>query len=156
MIRVGDRIEWDSAAHTHTRQMNIPNTGRIEHILPKGFKHVDDSVESCEQKDAVMFTVKVDNDTARIGLSANCPDLKFPDEKESNDLDDWEDDLFEEPKRLSFWYSSKRMTVCVVTDADGIILETASITRKFVGQHANALARWMKKQGGFKWRKLNG
>ena len=93
LIRVGDSVEWDKDAHTHTKQMKIPNTGKIEGILPEGFNHVDDRVEECQRKDACIIFVKVDNSTARIGLLAKHEDLKFS-EQEEKDLDDWEDDLF--------------------------------------------------------------
>ena len=50
----------------------------------------------------------------------------------------------------SLWFSSKKMTVFVGVDIDNVIIETAPITRKFVEQPAINLAKWMKKQGGFK------
>lgn len=50
-----------------------------------------------------------------------------------------------------WWLSSKRMTIGVVTDQQGVIVETAPIARKFVGQRLSNLVRWMKKQGGFRW-----
>lgn len=154
MISVGDRIEWDSEAHIHTRELKLPNTGRIEQILPKRLKHVGGNVESCAREDAALLFIKIDHSPARIGLCADLPDLRFPDQKD--DLDEWEDDLFEEPVRLQFWYSSKKMTVHVTTNEGGVVVETAPIVRKFIGQHANKLARWMKAQGGFKWKKLDG
>jgi hypothetical protein len=86
-VKVGDRISWDKEAHTHTRQMNIASTGRIEKILPKGFTHVDNTVERCDLRDAVMFTVKVDDGPARIGLSADYEDLVFPDAGEDDGMD---------------------------------------------------------------------
>ena len=96
MIKVGDRIEWDSAAHTHTRELGLPNTGRIREILPKGFRHVDDKVQECSREKILLLFIDVDNDTASIGLSANLPDLEFPDDEGTDLLDDlWNDETQE-------------------------------------------------------------
>ena len=79
IIQVGDRIEWDNDEHTHTKQMDIKNTGRIESILPRGFEHVDDNVSSCKREDAAIIWVTVDGSPARIGLGPRNKDLVFPD-----------------------------------------------------------------------------
>lgn len=78
IIRVGDRIQWDAEAHVHTSQMDIPDTGRVEAILPKAFKHFGETVDSCEREDAGIIWVQVDDSTARIGFGAGAADLAFP------------------------------------------------------------------------------
>ena len=95
MLRAGDRIAWDKEAHVHTKQMDIESTGKIYSILPKGFKHVDDRVETCELEKAAIIWVQVDGSPARIGLGPKNPDLKFPDAKE-DDGTDLMDDLWDE------------------------------------------------------------
>lgn len=97
MIRVGDKVEWDSSAHAHTRalaELGCGSTGTINGITPKGFSHINDRVESCERSEASILWISIDNDTARIGIRADAEDLVFADE-EPEDLDSWEDDLFE-------------------------------------------------------------
>jgi len=52
-----------------------------------------------------------------------------------------------------WWLSSRRMTIWVKT-RNGKIIDSAPIARKFRGQHLSNLARWMDRQGGFKYRRL--
>lgn len=52
-----------------------------------------------------------------------------------------------------WWVSSKKMTFLVVT-VDNIIIDSAPIGRKFVGQHLIKLLKWMQKQGDLKVEKL--
>ena len=47
-----------------------------------------------------------------------------------------------------FQASCSRMTVLVVIDQSGRVIETAPITRKFVGQTLGSLRRWMERIGG--------
>jgi len=97
MIKAGDRITWDKKAHLHTRQMNIGNSGTIDRMLPFGRAHIDDCVDECELAKVAIFFIQVDDSPARIGLTADFGDLRFPDggdEVVEKDLDDWEDDLF--------------------------------------------------------------
>lgn len=49
-----------------------------------------------------------------------------------------------------YWVSSGRMTFEVSVDERNIIRDTAPIGRKFIGQPLDNLARWMKRQGGFR------
>jgi len=86
-LRAGDRIEWDNDAHTHTKQMDIMNTGKIESILPKNFKHVSHVLDECELDRAAVIWVKVDDSPARIGLGPRNPDLRFPDAKKDDGMD---------------------------------------------------------------------
>ena len=54
------------------------------------------------------------------------------------------------------WYLSSRvMTVYVETEGEENVIEyTATITKRFTGQPLRNLVRWMKKQGGFKYKEL--
>jgi hypothetical protein len=99
MIKAGDRIEWDKQAHLHTKQMNIESTGIIDRMLPFGQAHIDNTVDECEMDKVAIFFIKVDGSNARIGLTSGFGDLRFPDGVDEvepeEDLDDWEDDLFD-------------------------------------------------------------
>lgn len=53
-----------------------------------------------------------------------------------------------------WWLSSLRMTIWAETNNKYTITRTAPIGRKFIGQPLKNLAKWMNKQGGFKWKKL--
>jgi hypothetical protein len=53
-----------------------------------------------------------------------------------------------------FWLSSNKVTVMVDTDADGKITKAAPAVNIFVGQHLNNLVKWLRKQGGFKYKRL--
>ena len=82
MIRVGDRLEWESDAHVHTKQfaeLGCTNTGKIYGIVPVGFTHINDRVEACRREDAAILFVQIDDSTGRIGLRADYSDLVFPD-----------------------------------------------------------------------------
>ena len=50
----------------------------------------------------------------------------------------------------TYWMSTHKMTVAVDTNADGVIVATPPIVRKFKWQHINALRAWLVKQGGYK------
>ena len=54
----------------------------------------------------------------------------------------------------SWWLSTERMTVCVDVDAAGIIVAAPPIARKFIGQPSTNLGRWLRRQPGFRCRKL--
>lgn len=57
-----------------------------------------------------------------------------------------------------FWLSTSRMTVLAVVQ-EGLVIETAPITHKFVGQPIGNLVGWMRKQPGFsmaQWKKHQG
>lgn len=54
----------------------------------------------------------------------------------------------------SWWLSTERMTVCVDVDGRGIIVAAPPIARKFIGQPATNLGRWLRKQPGFRCQKL--
>jgi len=56
-------------------------------------------------------------------------------------------------KTRHWWFSTTKMTVYVKTEND-IIIETADITKCFIGQHIRNLANWMRKQEGFKYSEL--
>lgn len=53
-----------------------------------------------------------------------------------------------------FWLSSEKFTVMVDTDSSGRITKAAPVVNIFIGQPINNLVKWMKKQGGFKYRQL--
>jgi hypothetical protein len=53
-----------------------------------------------------------------------------------------------------WWLSTKRMTFAVLI-LDDVIVETAPIARKFVGQPPAALSRWLQKQGRIWARRLD-
>jgi len=50
---------------------------------------------------------------------------------------------------VTYYVSSKRMTIMVDVDSNGKIIKAAPIARKFIGQPFKNLERWMVKQGGF-------
>jgi hypothetical protein len=52
-----------------------------------------------------------------------------------------------------FWLSTSRMTFVVLV-RDGLVHETAPIARRFIGQPPENLGRWLRKQGGFRARRL--
>lgn len=54
----------------------------------------------------------------------------------------------------TFWLSSHRMTVSVDVDNTHTIVECAPIIRVFKGQPLQNLVNWMKKQGGFKSKRI--
>lgn len=56
----------------------------------------------------------------------------------------------------AWWFSSNRMTVFVEVSEDGVVVQTAPVTRKFVGQPVANLERWMRKQGGFRKKEIAG
>ena len=53
-----------------------------------------------------------------------------------------------------WWLSSKRMTLYVGTNSSDIVVKTAPIGRKFIGQHIRNIANWLKRQGGFQYKEL--
>jgi len=48
-----------------------------------------------------------------------------------------------------WWFSTVRMTVYVETNKLDIVVRSAPITRKFLGQHVKNLVGWFRKQPGF-------
>lgn len=50
----------------------------------------------------------------------------------------------------AYWLSSERMTILAVVE-NGILIETAPIARKFIGQPPERLGEWLRAQGGFRW-----
>lgn len=50
---------------------------------------------------------------------------------------------------MKYVLSSYKMSVFVETDQRDIIIDTANITRKFIGQPINNLRNWLRRQGGF-------
>ena len=46
-----------------------------------------------------------------------------------------------------FYCSSPKMTVAVAVNAQGVIVESAPIVRKFIGQPSINLGRWMRTHG---------
>lgn len=55
----------------------------------------------------------------------------------------------------AWWVSSERITCLVVTDDRDIVIDAAPILRKFIGQPAKNVGRWMRKQGGFRCARLS-
>lgn len=53
-----------------------------------------------------------------------------------------------------WWLSSEKMTIAV-TIKGGMVVESAPIARKFIGQPAKSLGAWMRKQGGFQAARLH-
>lgn len=56
---------------------------------------------------------------------------------------------------MSFWLSSLEMTVFVVINERDIVIETAPITRRFIGQPLKNLVKWMSVQGGLRMEELD-
>ena len=54
----------------------------------------------------------------------------------------------------TYWLSSRKMTVSVDVDAANTIVDCAPIVRVFKGQPLQNLVNWMKKQGGFKSKRM--
>lgn len=54
-----------------------------------------------------------------------------------------------------YWASTQRMTVGVRVEG-GLVVDCAPVVRRFVGQPAENLARWLRRQGGFEVRLLRG
>jgi hypothetical protein len=50
----------------------------------------------------------------------------------------------------AYYLSTHKMTVCVDTNAEGVITKTAPIVAKFRWQHIDNLRSWLVKQGGYK------
>lgn len=50
----------------------------------------------------------------------------------------------------SWWMSCTRMTVQVEIDNRQVIVQAAPVVRRFVGQHIERLADWMRTLGGFR------
>jgi len=48
------------------------------------------------------------------------------------------------------WFSTTRMTVGVEVDQDGVVVSTPPIVRRFKGQRAIQLERWLRRQPGFR------
>ena len=54
----------------------------------------------------------------------------------------------------TYWVSSKKMTVSVDIDSERIITATPPILQVFKGQPLDNLIKWMKKQGGFRIKRM--
>jgi hypothetical protein len=54
----------------------------------------------------------------------------------------------------TYWMSSKKMTIYVDIDRDGIILEGSPIVKRFFGQKMDRLTSWMRAQGGFQMEEI--
>lgn len=55
-----------------------------------------------------------------------------------------------------YWISCKRMSVWAQVDEGGTLVDTANITKKFVGQPFPNLLSWLRKMGGLRVKKLGG
>lgn len=53
-----------------------------------------------------------------------------------------------------YWMSYNKFTVQVDLDENGLIVWTAPITKRFVGQHVSRLKEWMIKLGGYRAERL--
>ena len=51
-------------------------------------------------------------------------------------------------RHRSYWLSCEKFTVQVDVDKDNVIVHTAPIVRKFVGQQFDRLVEWMAGLGG--------
>jgi len=49
----------------------------------------------------------------------------------------------------TYWISTERWTVKVVTEADGNIVDAAPLVRKFIGQPFKHLKEWAERKGGY-------
>lgn len=49
----------------------------------------------------------------------------------------------------AYWVSTNRMTLLVETDARDVVIQAAPIARKFIGQPAANLRKWLERQGGY-------
>jgi len=52
-----------------------------------------------------------------------------------------------------YWLSTKKITVGIEV-RDGIVVHGPPIVRRFVGQPASNLRRWLTRQGGFRWQEV--
>jgi len=52
-------------------------------------------------------------------------------------------------RRRSYWLSCAKFTIQVEMDQDNVIVFTAPIVKKFVGQEFDCLVEWMAKLGDF-------
>lgn len=50
----------------------------------------------------------------------------------------------------TYWMSTRKMTVVVDTNAEGVIVATPPIVRKFKWQHIDRLRAWLVRQGGYR------
>lgn len=48
---------------------------------------------------------------------------------------------------MPWWYVSSRALTCAVKVEDGVIAEGAPIVRRFIGQPATQMGRWLRSQG---------
>lgn len=56
--------------------------------------------------------------------------------------------------QTAYWLSSRRLTVLACV-RDGILVETAPVTRWALGKPIERLVNWMKAQQGFEWAVLS-
>jgi hypothetical protein len=49
-----------------------------------------------------------------------------------------------------YWVSSDKITVEAVVSDAGIVIDTAPVTKRFVGQPFSNLRHWLIKQGGYR------
>jgi len=56
---------------------------------------------------------------------------------------------------MKLWVSCKKFTVFVEIDENEIIVDTALVVRKFIGQPIQNLCRWFKKFGDLKVEELH-
>lgn len=58
----------------------------------------------------------------------------------------------------TWWLSSEAMTVNITTKKTQhgltVVTDGPPIVRRFINQPATNLERWMRKQGGFQWKRL--
>ena len=54
----------------------------------------------------------------------------------------------------TYWVSSKKMTISIDVNSENVITATPPIAQVFKGQPLDNLIKWMKKQGGFKIKKM--
>lgn len=53
-----------------------------------------------------------------------------------------------------WWVSCSRMTVWVM-NRDGYIMDTAPVTKRFIGQPFSNLLRWFERIGGLEYRRID-
>jgi hypothetical protein len=55
---------------------------------------------------------------------------------------------------MSWWYVSSVKLTCAVRVERGVIVEGAPIVRRFIGQPATNLGRWLRAQGDVQYKRL--
>lgn len=58
------------------------------------------------------------------------------------------------PPNRFYWLTTEQMTVLVVCNPMGVVIETPPIIHRFIGQPFDNLLFWLQKQPGFQFEEL--